>query len=306
MIRWYPPQWRSRYGGELSALLEDTYGAGDVPLRARLGLIKAGLYERARTVGLIGSSGHRGERVRAGSALVLCGWALFLVAGVMFGKFTDNWAAGTPGMDRGLPRDGYRAVVLAAIVGCSLVLLAALVVVPAFLRLLRHGRWSTVRGPVLGAAVTVVWVMMLAGGTLQWAHHLSAHDRNGGLPLYGVLFAVLGLSAFVAIGFATAAAVTVAHRVELSAPRIRLVGVLAIGVTVVMVPIFAGIVTWWASEAAHARGVLLQGIGNGLPFSSGLAPPTLLIAALLMVLGLALAIAGSIRVARSLRTSGVV
>jgi hypothetical protein len=303
MIRWYPPQWRSRYGGELTALLEDIHPAGEVPLRTRLGLVKAGLEERARAARRVGWSGDHGERVRAGSVLVLCGWALFLVAEALFGKFTDNWAAGTPGADRALPSDGYDAVLVAAIVYCVLVLLAALVVVPAFVRLIRAGRWRAVRRPLLGGVLTSAWVIVLTGCTLLWAHHLSAHDRNGGRPLYGVLFAVTGLSVFVAIGFATAAAVTVLRRVELSGRLVRLLGALAIGAPVVMVTVLAGLVTWWASEAVYAPDVLRHGIGGGIPFASGTTPPTLVVAGLLMLVGLVLASAGSIRVATSFRAS---
>ena len=52
---------------------------------------------------------------------------------------------------------------------------------------------------------------------------------------------------------------------------------MAIGLAGIMVLIFAGIVTWWVSESVHAPGVLLNGIGNGLPFTSRVVPPTLLI-----------------------------
>ena len=60
------------------------------------------------------------------------------------------------------------------------------------------------------------------------------------------------------------------------------------------------LVTWWASEAAHSPGFLAHGIGNGVPFNSSVAPPTLLASGLLMTVGLALGLAGLIRVVGSL------
>ena len=41
----------------LAALLHDTYAAGGIPLRARLGLARAGLEERAREAGVLGPAG---------------------------------------------------------------------------------------------------------------------------------------------------------------------------------------------------------------------------------------------------------
>jgi hypothetical protein len=60
------------------------------------------------------------------------------------------------------------------------------------------------------------------------------------------------------------------------------------------------LVTWWASEAVHSPGFLAQAIGNGVPFNSSVVPPTLLASGLLMTVGLALGLAGLIRVVGSL------
>ena len=47
-LRWYPPAWRRRYGEELIALLEDTYGDGSLPLSCRLALLRSAMTERVR------------------------------------------------------------------------------------------------------------------------------------------------------------------------------------------------------------------------------------------------------------------
>ena len=157
MICWYPPQWRTRYGGELVVLLEDTYvTAGEVPIRDRLGLARAGLAERARVAGLMDSAHGPDERLRAGSVLVLCGWALFLVASAIFGKFSDNWLAGTPWSGRFIAGSGLHALAAAAVLGCGIVVVAALCALPASLRLLRGAQRSALIRSIRRASCPLV------------------------------------------------------------------------------------------------------------------------------------------------------
>lgn len=303
VLRWYPPRWRSRYGDEMAALLEDTYAsASDVPRRERVALARSGLAERVREADLVGSTGGGAARVRAGAILVLCGWSLFLVAGATFARFADNWLAGTRTADRWVASSGYDAVALAGAVGSAVVAVAAFIVLPGFVRFLRAGRWLEVRRPVFSAVVATVVASALFGAAVGWAHHLSAYERNGGRPAYGVLLVFVGVSAVVAIASATAAAVAVARRIEVSDRRLRVLGVLALGLTALMALVLAGSLTWWISEALQAPGVIRSGLGNGIPFASSSVPPTLLASAILMVLGLLLAVWGSVRVAGPLGT----
>jgi len=302
LIRWYPREWRARYGCEMTALLEDSYAtASGVPVRARLGLVRRGLVERARTAGFVGSGLEPAQELRAGAVLVLCGWPPFLIAGAVFGKFADNWWIGTPAVDRLPASASFSAVAVLGVLGCTVVALAALLALPSFVRLVRGGRWSAVRRPVRRAGLAFVLAALLLGGGLAWAHNLGPHDRNGGLAPYSAAFIVIGLAAFVAILLAAAAAVAVARRIDLPERVLRSLGVMALVLSVVMTLLLAGFVTWWAIQAAYAPTVLLNGVGNGVPFTSGTVPPTLLAAGLLMVLGLAFALGGSVRIARGLR-----
>lgn len=302
LLRWYPSAWRARYGDEMTALLRDMYAtAGRIPLRARLGLMRAGLEERTREAGMVGPAGGPEGRVRGGAVLVLCAFALFLVGGAVFAKFADGWSGGTPVRDLALPHAAFGLVVAAAVVAGALVLVAAALVVPAFMRLVRSGGWNEVRRPVWRGVTAWAVAAVLFGLTLGWSRVLSAHDRNGGLPAYGWLFVLLCLAVIAAIALGTAAAVAVARRVDLEDGLVRALGLLALGVAGALVPIFAGVVAWWATEAAHAPAVLANGIGNGVVFASDTAPPTLLVAGLLMVAGLVLAAAGSVRVLRAIR-----
>lgn len=305
LLRWYPPRWRDRYGDEMAALLEDSYATpSDVPLRQRVSLAWSGLGERARSGGVVGWSQSPDVRLRGGWLLVLCGWAFYIVAGAIFVKSADHWATQSPPAGHWLATGGFNVVGVAAVVGCLVVLLAALVVVPAFVRFVRSGGWHEVRRPVVIAVASLAASAALFVGFVAWAHSLNAQDRNGGLPIYGWFFIVVSLVFFAAVGSATAAAVAVARRVELSRRVVWAVGVMAIALVGVMALALVSLVAWWASEAVHAPGFLAQVIGNGMPFQSSLAPPTLLASGALMVVGLALGVAGLVRIVGSFGPGG--
>ena len=301
LLRWYPPQWRARYGAELTALLEDSYvAANDVPRRQRLELARSGLAERTREAGIVGRSQDPDVGLRGGSVLVLCGWAFFIVAGAMFVKVADRWSTESSHAGHWVATGGFNLVALAYGVGCLVVLSAALLALPSFVRLLRAGRWREVRRPIGLAVASLVTSAVLFGMLVARAHGMSAHGRNGGDPFYGALFAFVGLMCFVAVGCATAAAASVARRVEVSRPVLRTFGVMAIGLVSTMGLALVSLVTWWASEAVHSPAFLAQSIGNGVPFASSVAPPTLLTSGVLMTAGLALGLAGLVRVVGSL------
>jgi hypothetical protein len=300
LLRWYPTQWRVRYGGELTALLEDTYATvNDVPRRHKLDLARSGLAERARAAGIVGRSHDAALRLRGGAVLVLCGWAFYIVAGAMFANVADRWSIESSHVGRWVATGGFNVVALAYGVGCLVVLSAALLVLPSFVRFLRAGGWSEVRRPVSVAAVSVITSAVLFGLLVAGAHGMSAHGRNGGDLFYSALFVIVALTCFVAVGCATAAAASVARKVELSRHMLRTLGVMAIGLVSAMGLAFVSLVTWWASEATHSPGFLAQVIGNGVPFNSSVAPPTLLVSGVLMTMGLALGLAGLIRIVGS-------
>jgi hypothetical protein len=49
-LRWYPAAWRLRYGEELVALLQETYGDGPLSLRVQMSLVFSGMRERIRMI----------------------------------------------------------------------------------------------------------------------------------------------------------------------------------------------------------------------------------------------------------------
>jgi hypothetical protein len=48
VLRWYPRDWRRRYGDELVALLEDMFGDEPLSVRCRMSLCRSGTIERIR------------------------------------------------------------------------------------------------------------------------------------------------------------------------------------------------------------------------------------------------------------------
>jgi hypothetical protein len=97
VLRWYPGAWRRRYGEELIAMLDDTYGNGKPPRRARMALLRSGLMQRIRLL-------RKYSRTYVGYS-VACGvvWAVILAtvfthAGDAtrhtFAVFFGGWAIG--------------------------------------------------------------------------------------------------------------------------------------------------------------------------------------------------------------------
>ena len=69
LLRWYPADWRSRYGDEMAALLHDTIAEGRGGPRPRLNVAKEGLAAR------LAPPARR--YLLAGACLGLCGIPLF-------------------------------------------------------------------------------------------------------------------------------------------------------------------------------------------------------------------------------------
>jgi hypothetical protein len=297
LLRWYPSRWRARYGDELVALMEDTYGEGPVPFSARATIVWTGAAEHLREAGLVGGLETPAARVRSGSLLVLCGWALFVIAGSAFAKTTEHWVGAAPLGDRALPTDAYDAVRVAASVGLVIVLLAAAIALPAVPRFLRHGGWPKVRHPVGRALIVSTTTALLTVGMILWLHHVApaAHHNGWGTHLTGSIWAFLVVAS---IGTCTLAAVAVTRHLPLSERVLRLEGLLAMLLTLAMFTIASGALVWSISIANDAPR-LLSGNGSGLFGVPGLLAE--IATGLLMLIGLILGVGGAGRVARSIR-----
>ncbi|MDE3085692.1 MAG: hypothetical protein KGJ77_02905 [Acidobacteriota bacterium] len=297
LLRWYPATWRSRYGEELTALLEDTYGDGRVPVGQRLSLAGRGLHERARRSALIAGDGDPARRARSGSLVVLCSWPAFVIAGGAFAKYAEHWDAATPPSARWLPAAAYDVVVAGAVAGATVVALGALVALPAFVSFLRAGRWRELRAAVAVAVALTALSVTATVGAVLWAHGQSTVQRNTtsvlGLGLGGA-FALCLVATLAAWCTAVVAAV---GRLELSGRSLQVEGALAVALLGAMAAVTAGTVTWWAALATSAPRVLSDNLLGS--WGPGLAP-VLVGAGLLMTAGLSAATVGVVRVVRAL------
>jgi hypothetical protein len=297
LLRWYPPQWHQRYGDELIALLEDSHADGSMPLRGRVSMARAGSHERLRSSGLFGTDHEPAGRVKAASLLVLCGWAVFIVAGAGFAKFSEHWDAITPVRARWLPAHAYDAVQWAAATGAMIVVVAAAFTVPSCIRCLRHREWAPVRRHIRRAAVITAVTALLSAVVVLWAHHLGPRQRNGGLLPFR-LVGVVWVSMIVAtIVTCTIAGVAMTRRLRLGDPILRLQGAFALMLALGMSVIFGGTLVWWISLAEDAPW-FFSGVRVGTTASP--VPPAMVISGFLMLVGTVAALYGGGRIARSL------
>ncbi len=237
-----------------------------------------------------------GDRVRSGSLLVLSAWALFMIAGAAFAKFSEQWDTSVVPATRGLPTAAYDAVQWAGVVGTTIVAIAALIAIPGVIRLVRAGDFGPVRGPMRRALLVTAVTGVATVGLVTWAHHLSVHDRNGGRWPYLALGSVWAVLVCASIVLCTVAVVAAASRIDLSDRTWGLYRVLAVGLALAMATVAAGTVTWWASLATRAPHVLDAGL---LALPSGSIPPALVLVVALMVGGLAIAAIGVDRTVRA-------
>jgi hypothetical protein len=295
LLRWYPPAWRDRYGEEFVVYMQDCFGSEKLPLAARLSIVAGGVRERARRSGLTGDSVPPTDRVRAGVLLVLVSWTAMVIAGASFAKMSEHFDTALPD-GRGahhLPDLAYTFIQTVAGVGGFIVLAAAGLVLPAFLRYLRSGGWWSIRAHVLRAAGCTLVTAGITAPLLVWAHQLTPYQRNGGSAAYTTLFLAWAALVMVTLVLWTVLAVAAARKVTFSRSLLAAEAGMAIAVALAVVGILIVTSLWWAVIAERAPTFL----------SSAPASPLnarLVATVALMALAAAAATAGALRIARSL------
>ncbi|HTB09280.1 MAG TPA: hypothetical protein VK704_05640 [Acidimicrobiales bacterium] len=256
--------------------------------------MRSGLAERVRELGLGGAGDSPSENVRSGSLLVLCGWAMFVIAGSGFAKMTEHWVGATPAPDRHLPVGAFGTIQVAAGVGLAIVVIGCVIALPTALRFLREGGWARVRRPVFRGLVVSSTTLLFTAGLVGWVHHRESLSQGGVFgTLAGYAWAILIAAS---VGFATLAVTEVAGQLKFSPRVLRLEGLLAAALTMTMVVILGAMATWSASIARHAPRVLSGNEGSlvGIPST-----PTQTLIALLLLGGLILGVGGTTRVFHS-------
>ncbi len=295
LLRWYPPAWRERYGEEFLVFMQDSFGPDKPSLTARLSIVAGGIRERARRSGLSGDSGPPADRVRAGILLVLVSWTAMVVAGASFAKMSEHFDSAMPNGASAhyLPDLSYTFIQVAAGVAGLIVIAAAGLALPTFVRYLRAGGWPSIRAHALRAAGCTLLTAGTTAPLLAWAHHLSAHQRNGGSIGYGILFLVWAALVVVTFVLWTVFAVVTARNVTLSRALLAAQASMAVVVALAVIGILAATGLWWALIAQRAP-TFLSG-DSSTPFTVRIGGTVAV-----MVLAAAAATAGAVRIARSL------
>jgi hypothetical protein len=245
LLRWYPEEWRQRYGDELIAMIEDTIGDGRPTLKFRWNIARAGMRERGQASGLLGAQRNLQHQIRAGALLVLCSWSVFIVAGALFVKQSEHFARSVPLSSRSIATSLYDVIAVMGVVGSLAVLVGASAVLPSLRSFFRNGGWRLVRRHVTMASLICLATIATLIGLTRWAHELSVGQRNGGDALYSLAFSVLALLVIAAIIECTVVGVVAVRRMTLSGRVLRFEARLAYGVTLAMVVCTIGVALWW-------------------------------------------------------------
>jgi hypothetical protein len=275
LLRLYPVAWRERYGEELEGLIVEASGGGRVPWRMRADVASSGVRERLRTAGL-GGDGAPGDRARGGALLVLCAWALFVLAGAAVQKISEHWQDALPA-GHSLPSIAFTGLVVVASGTSVLVAGGIAVTVPSLVSFLRAGGWPAIRGRIRAAVAATVLALAATAALVIWLH-AAGDPARGAAYAAGAVWAVM-LAA--CLGLWTAGAVATARRLRLAPATLELEARLATGVTVAMGAMTAATAAWWAALASRAPGFL------------GTAPPALIAAVAAMTLATLAGAAGS-------------
>lgn len=252
LLRLYPVGWRERYGEELVELIVQTSGEGSgVPLRTQVDVALAGARERLRATGVHGD-GALETQVRGGILLVLCAWALMVLAGFAVQRASEHWQSLTPPGSRSVPGAAFTALVVAAALGAVAVLSGIGLALPALRAFLRDGGWPAIRRRVLTATALTGLAIAATAGLVAWAHGLTGAQRDGHDATYAVAFVAWALLLAATLTAWTAAAVSTAHRLALPAATLRVETRLACAVATAMPAATAATAVWWTAVADAA------------------------------------------------------
>ncbi|MGH2865007.1 MAG: hypothetical protein ACRDJX_07120 [Solirubrobacteraceae bacterium] len=288
-LRCYPAAWRARYAEELAELMLATSSGEAIPWSTRLDVLRSGAGERLRRFGL-GKGSRATARVRAGSLITLCGFAIFLVGAAVFQRFAENWQELKGHAVLTTAGDAVLVMKVLAPLAALAVLCGILLALPRALGVLAAERSSATRTPLrwaLGLSVAAVVSLALIA---IWAHGLSVSQRNGHDTAYEVGFSAMAILDVACLAAWTICALSIASQIELRPRLARIETALATGVAVAMLAITAAVGVWWATLASAAPWVL-HGVGLHGPASPVTAP--LLLAGTLIALGAAIGACGS-------------
>jgi len=179
LLRWYPKEWRSRYGEEFAELLIADICEQPRSWRRNADVAQSGLVARLTGIGLSGHALEPSDQARTSLATLGCAMAVFLVFGVaMWAQLTIGWQWSEP--DATATSAGMIAMSAAVLVFFALAVVA---VVPigwtALARLARHRGAGLVRPSLLflgGLTILIVGGRHFGNGWPGTGGHPWAHQ----------------------------------------------------------------------------------------------------------------------------------
>jgi hypothetical protein len=267
-LRWYARSWRSRYGEELAALLDDEFGER-LPVSVRASLISGGIRQRSRSAGLTGDAVSATDGVTAGGLLVLVAWTAFVLAGASLAKFAEHFDQALPHVAAAHRVPDAAFVVLQSTAGlaAALVVTGGLVAAPTVLRTLWRDGWHRVRRPIVRASCWTGGALLATVVVAVLAHRVPAVADDGGCTWRGVLFfawaALLGATAL----SWTTVVVTAARSVTVPRRLLAIEGAVAVAVAVAMAVMLGATIVWWGAMERVAPAFLRASPG-GAPGTS--------------------------------------
>ncbi len=270
LLRWYPKQWRHRYGDEFAELLVSELSEQPHSWRRSADVARSGLTARLSYAGLGGHTPDPSAQVRAALVSAVGAVAVFLAFGVaMWAQLSIGWQWSRPNT----PATNVAMMVMsgAMVLFVSLALLAAAPVMWRVLTRFARGQWRGLAGPtslmLVGAALLIVgsrhfgngwpgtgghpWAQqgLVPGGVaaFSWASTLSissywAHPfALASFPSAEIAWMAVSPMAMVSVVVGTA---KIVQRVELGPRALRFESRLAGAAAIVMV-LFLGACCGW-------------------------------------------------------------
>ncbi len=292
LVRTYPRSWRDRYGDEVLAWVGEGGLGPLLALDLLHGALDARLHADLVEKGLI----RMVERLRGSVLGVLCGYAVFMVAGAGYQKLTEYDDFTAAAHRHALVGATFRTVVIASVVALGAVLAAGAPIGLATARQALAGRRALWR-PLGLVAAAVLWV----AGTLAL---MAWRARTSPVPAGQMASAaeVSGWLASLLLGAAVGvtAAVTAVRRSALGLGMLRF-GAAAAAVVAAAMVVMLGATLAWGLALRSADPALFHG-PDGVRASSTAATWTGIV--LLMAAATALALRAGVRGLAASRRAG--
>ena len=179
LLRWYPKDWRSRYGDEFTELLVAELCEQPSSWRRAADVARSGLVARLSDAGLGGRTLEPSDQVRSSLAVVGCAAAAFLAFGVaMWSQLTIGWQWSEPATTA--TRAAMVVMSGAMLFFVSLALLAAVPMAWSVLRRFARRDWHGLVWPawlsLVGGVLLVVGSRHFGNGWPGTGGHEWAHQ----------------------------------------------------------------------------------------------------------------------------------